>query len=90
MALNAWILYSLSALLLLCALLLCALMLYRNNLVYQARRRRIDEIYEAQMRILFVEGPGAARPNYDEMGSYDRQMWDFRKWSYKQFYPEAP
>lgn len=71
---------------------LCAVMMVRNQLVYNARRRRSDEIYQYS-GVLIAEGTRAKYPislwSVDDYGkySYSEMMWMFRCWTYKQFYP---
>lgn len=60
------------------ALAFCFLMLARNDLVYQVRAKAIDIIWDSKLdESVFDDGP-----------TYDAMMWDFRKWTFKQFYPE--
>lgn len=60
----------------------------RNEIVFCCRMR--------SLKVLSVKGDEAIKRNEDWrkyhdlwecFGSYDSQMWDFRKWTYKQFYP---
>lgn len=61
------------------------LLLLRNELIYIYRKRVIDWVYgphpdmnEWKRRRTILE-----RQNYDQM------MWDWRKWTFKQFFPEV-
>jgi hypothetical protein len=65
-----------------------ALVLVRNNLVYRASVRRIDEVHQ---RNLVAINEGWMREEffheYDDEVRYEIQILDLRKWTYKQFYP---
>jgi hypothetical protein len=67
-----------------------ALLLIRNELVYKMNMRRIAEIHAAIQRAIdqgqFAYSMFAA---YDEMPSYDAQLFDLSKWSYAQFFPKS-
>ncbi len=53
--------------------LLCLVMLIRNNIVYRTGIRAINESHPD-----FVGG----------FSCYTKHLWDFRKWTYKQFYKD--
>lgn len=64
-------------------LALCALMLVRNELTFRVRMRAIDLIHE-------IEPHEAWRTAHQKFMSvtYESMMYDLRKWTFKQFYPE--
>lgn len=55
------------------AILFCFVMLARNEIVFWCRNKCIDLDFES-----FKAG-----------ASYHQMIWDFRKWTFKQFYPSA-
>ncbi len=64
-----------------------AIMIFRNNLVYNARTRALDVSSEKAKKTI-------GNQDYDWMRfyrvldnlSYNKMFWDFRKWSYESFY----
>jgi hypothetical protein len=62
-------------------LALSSLLLFRNELVYRAHMRRIDEVFASD------SWPKLLR-EFNEH-SYDWQVLDLRLWTYRQFFPEA-
>ena len=68
-------------------IIFCLIMLYRNNLVLDARAKALDIVSERAKEAL-------KNGDYDWMRfhrvldnpSYDKMFWDFRKWSYESFY----
>lgn len=63
--------------LLVAAAAFCGLVLFRNELVFHARERALDLVNDIELETVYRAGP-----DYDEM------LWDFRKWTFGQFYPE--
>lgn len=76
--------------LLLAGLGLCVLAAMRNFLVFKVRMHRLDEIYSANIKAIH-EGrmPPYAYDRYHDTQSYDEQLIDLTKWTYRQFYPEV-
>jgi hypothetical protein len=70
---------------------LVPVMLIRNRIVHRARTRRIDEISEACKQDISRGCLDCWKRRYDELDSqsYDAMLYDFRRWTYRQFYPEA-
>lgn len=50
----------------------CGIMLIRNKIVYNARMKALNVSLEA----------------YNKGNTYNYMLWDFRKWTYKQFYKD--
>lgn len=72
-----------------------ALFLVRNEVVYRVRVRRINYIYQHNLKLLdnhrFITDTGYSpfqRLSYEPEQSYDQMLFDFRKWTYKDFFPE--
>ncbi len=61
-------------------LAVCALILIRNEMVYKYNARAIDYIFSQP-------NWGELREKYDPAGNYNRNMFDLRKWTYKQMFP---
>jgi hypothetical protein len=55
----------------------CFLMLARNGMIFRCRQKANAICY--QMGDWTI---------YDSKPSYEAMMWDLRKWTFKQFYPE--
>lgn len=74
----------------LAALALCGLFALRNRLVFKVRMRRLDEIYSANMKAIHNgRMPPYMYEKYHDAQSYDEQIIDLKKWTYRQFYPEV-
>jgi hypothetical protein len=73
------------------ALLLCVVALRRNEIIFKARNKRIGLISDLAQELI-QEGDDSWRTLYKdfEKTSYDNQMWMFNKWTYDEFYPDAP
>ena len=64
--------------------------MYRNNLILKHSLRAIDVAYKKGHKIIAEGGHDFSKP-YSDMdkisGSGIKMLFDFRKWTYKQFYP---
>jgi hypothetical protein len=63
---------------------------WRNHLVFTARIRRIDEIAAANKRDIARHEYGRLDLRWAEFRAttYDAMLFDLRRWTYRQFYPE--
>jgi hypothetical protein len=52
----------------------------RIEMVYKYLDRRIDEVYAS---------PNWYKYDIDISGTYNKAFWDYRKWKYEDFFPEA-
>jgi hypothetical protein len=62
----------------------CVVMGIRNQIVYNIRGRRIQVIDKINFDL-----DSSAWLSYHCDISYDRMLWDLRKWTYKQWFPEG-
>lgn len=60
-------------------IMFCALMLYRNELVFKARMKAADICWDERSSEEF-------RARFKSQ-SYDSLLYDFRCWTFAQFYP---
>jgi len=67
-------------------LLYNALMLIRNSMIYRYRMRALDIVHEKGRNVCNWKG---FYERYEEMGSYNSQLFSFTKWRYKDFYPDG-
>ena len=67
------------------------MVIVRNELVYRMRIRRIDEIHEFIVNATDTQLFDArAYKDFRDGPTYDQMVWDLRKWTYRQFYPDKP
>lgn len=72
---------------LIACILFCVLMATRNQIVYRIRVRATDIIFKKN-REAIKNGDYYSMLNYDEIkGSYNKMLFQFDKWTFKQFYP---
>ena len=65
---------------------LCVVMLIRNEIVYKVRTQVLEEVSAAaQAAISTGDDWKAAYAPYEQLPSYGRMMWQFGKWTRKQF-----
>lgn len=73
-------------------LALCALFLIRNEIAYRAIKRRIDAVHAANVQSINQDAPSqVTRGRWDEFDrstSQGAMIFDLRRWTYQQFYPE--
>jgi hypothetical protein len=76
---------------------ICALMLIRNELVFRHSMRRIEAIHQRNKDLIDAGDFDAAERGLEDYGSPHHQMrghflhmLDLRKWTYRQFFGEAP
>lgn len=74
-------------LLFLCSMGVCVLMLVRNDLVYRARTKRHDTVARWN-RLAIAHKLFTLILDYNHDRSYTAMHWDFRCWTYRQFFPE--
>lgn len=77
---------------------MCFVMLFRNHLIYKIRIKAIDICYDKVKKSIDksreLNDPSISdnwRDYYkklDSYGEYNQMMFDFRKWTYKQFFPD--
>jgi hypothetical protein len=77
------------------AIALSSIMMYRNNLIYRIRNRRIDEIINYRGKLLDSIEPSEINPNVVSndlfiYNSYNKMMLNFKGWSYDYFYSSRP
>lgn len=66
------------------------LVLVRNQLVFRATMRRIDEIHKENSAAIDAGIDTAFGLNrYSEIPSHESMLFDLRKWTYQQFFPET-
>jgi hypothetical protein len=65
-------------------------MLLRNKLVFKAQMRRIEEISAASKRDIARHEYGRLDQRWADFRAttYDAMLFDLRRWTYRQFYPE--
>ena len=77
--------------------LVLVLLLVRNHLVFSIRRRRLNKIHETNLKSIdrlseaqLRDAPDLIEKRYADMESlsYEAMLFDLRRWTYKQFYPE--
>lgn len=75
-------------------MLLTLLMMVRNNLTYFHRMRALKYITRKAMEDLMQEDAPADRSHWDRWharfesyGSYNKQVFQIWKWTYRQYYP---
>jgi hypothetical protein len=67
---------------------LVVVLLVRNELTFRMRSRRYDEIHAHNVRLIEMGGIPDLNA-YDDMPSYEAMLFDVRRWTYRQFYPQA-
>lgn len=70
--------------------LFCGLMLVRNEIVFRCRNRANNVASARAQRRIDNKEFGVWLREWEayERAEYGRQLWDFRKWTFRQFFPE--